>query len=144
MFENHSKFSDDRLLTLVRTCARTVRLWCEERDNMVPFPSGDLNGYCAIASAQLWREFRDYGIKAQICMAESDNGSHVYCLVSDYVVDITATQFEEFRNSPLNILHKKEADAYWFYRDDQVFNTDQELIKYQRKTKWESAQVAWA
>ena len=144
MLEFHEKSSDEKFLTLLRTCARTVRQWIEDHDNLQRHPTVDMNGYCAIASAELWREFHKYGIEAKIHIWESECGSHVYLTVEDYVVDVTATQFSEFHNQPIVILHQKEAEAFDYYNPSVSFNTDRELVKYQKKTQWHREQQAWA
>ena len=144
MLEFSEKSSVMKLCTLIRTCARTVRQMLEDRDNLQRYPTGDLNGYCAIGSAELWREFQRYCIETEIHIAEMDCGCHVFLTVEDYVVDVTATQFNEFHDQPIVILHRKLAEAYPFYQSAVSFKSDRELVKYQKKTQWHREQIATA
>ena len=129
---------------MIRTLARKTRSWVEVEDNRRNHQSEGLNGWCAIASAQLSRELALAGIRHEICMAESGMGSHVFLLVDDHVVDITATQFSEFSREPLVIKHHKEAEVYWFYTIDQLFTSAKELRKYQRQAGWPGRQIAYS
>lgn len=71
-------------------------------------------------------------------------GSHVYLVVDDHVVDVTATQFDEFRGTPVVIAHYKEAEQHYFYQSSEIFGTPKELRKFQRKTGWPKNQIARA
>jgi hypothetical protein len=127
--------------TLV-TIATDVRYWAEGRAR-----SGDedLNGWCAKASGQLFRTLQEEGIPAEIHMWawHNDESAHVFVVVEDYVVDVTATQFGPFRNKPVLIMHKREAEAHEFYRTVRVFADADELRKHQKKTRWPNNQVAY-
>ena len=147
MIDFHEKPFEVKLSTLVRSAARTVRDWLEDYDNLQRNPKGDMNGYCAIASARLWRELHSYGIKSEIHIAEMCNGSHVFVIVDDFVVDVTATQFNEFHDQPIVILHRKLAEVHDYYQSTMSFDSDhsdKDLIKYQRRTQWHCEQIAFA
>lgn len=135
---------DKNLRLHVISIARNVRAWAEFRNNRQTYPGRNLNGWCAIASAQLSREFSQNDIKHEIHMSETDMGNHVYVIVDDHVVDVTATQFSEFKNENIVILHHREADLYWFWRSAYVFQTANELRKHQRKTGWPIDQTAYS
>ena len=131
-------------LLQVRDIAESVRDWAEELDAKVPFTDkGDLCGYCAIASAEISKRLTKAGIKHEIRMQNGDLGSHVFVAVDDHVVDVTATQFSEFANTPVLILHERECDQYWFYKHTEVFDSHVRLRKHQAKHRWPSHQIAY-
>ena len=118
-----------------------VRCEMEDRDED-ELQSQDLCGYCAIASARLSQVFISHRIEHTIHMRNSEGECHVYLVVEDHVVDVTATQFSEFDDQKVVILHTKEAEQYEFYGSDAEFNTAAELRKHQIKTGWPMGQVA--
>jgi len=135
---------DRNLRQQVVSLARQVRAWVEERDDRSQHPTGDLNGWCAIASGKLSRELAKNEIAHEIHVQSSDYGCHAYVVVDDHVVDVTATQFEEFRNRPVLIMHCREAECYDFYNASATFISTEQLIKYQRKQNWSTNQIAYS
>lgn len=132
----------DLILQQVTSVARAVRCWAEERDDLQQHPTGDLHGWCAIAAAHLWAELTRAGLQAEIHMAEMPNGSHAFVLCEDHIVDVTATQFNEYRNNPVVVLHAKEA-IHAFHNTTHTFETAQQLRKFQKKNRWPHWQVAY-
>lgn len=102
----------------------------------------DLSGWCAIASARLHRVLAAKGFKSELHMAHGDWGSHVFLVVEDHVVDVTATQFDEFKNQQLVIAHHRELEHHWFYQSSDVFESAEELREHQIRTGWPSSQTA--
>ena len=70
--------------------------------------------------------------------------SHVFVVVADHIVCVTATQFSEFEEEKVLIMHTKEAESFEYYRSSRVFETVTELRKHQIKTRWPKEQVALA
>lgn len=131
------------LRALISEHARRVRIWAEGTNRRRRYPQPDnLNGWCAIASAKLWRQLKAAGIDAEIHMATEDIGCHVFLVIEDHVVDITATQFHEFRDKKLVIMHHREAEQYWYYQTADVFETAEELRANQIRTGWPIDQTA--
>lgn len=133
-------------IDLIRSTAETVRYWAEGRA-VGTEGEEDLSGWCAIASAELWRRLSQRGfaveIHAWICPQDKES-AHVFLVVDDHVVDITATQFSKMRNIPIYIAHVKEAECWDHYNTQLVFKTPEDLIKYQKKVRWDAAQIAWS
>lgn len=128
---------------LITEHANRVRKWAELTNARRIYPGrDDLNGWCAIASARLWRELSAAGIDSEIHMAGCDIGNHVFLVVDDHVVDVTATQFREFYKQKLVIMHRKEAEQHWFYQTEDVFETADELRRNQIRTGWPKEQTA--
>lgn len=134
---------DKNLKETLVSLAEEVRQWAERRARP---GDEDLNGWCAKASAQLFRTLQEKNIPAEIHMWSwhNDESAHVFVVVEDHVVDVTATQFGPFRNKPIVIMHKREAEAHEFYRTERVFASADELRKHQKKTRWPNDQVAYA
>lgn len=124
----------------VLAVATDVRYWAEGRAN-----NEDLNGWCARASAELFKQLKAEDIEAEIHVWNETEGepSHVFVVVEDHVVDVTATQFPEFVDTPVVIMHQREAEAHEFYQTKHVFHSVQELLKYQKKTRWPGHQMAF-
>lgn len=129
----------------IHTIAEEVRHWAEElarkRGHSEDY---DLNGFCAIASAELLKRLKKAGISAEIHLATSWGGSHAYVIVEDYIVDVTATQFSEMRNKTVVIQHEKELDHLWYYRSTHVFVEPRKLRKAQIEWEWPQDQIAFA
>ena len=133
----------NRKLARVHEIALEVRSWCENEAEKSDRPDS-LMGYCAIASAELFRRLERANIFAEIHMQSNHCGSHVYLVVDDHVVDVTATQFGEFRYQPVVIIHYKEAEQHYFYESQEIFGTPKDLRKFQAKTGWPNNQIAKA
>ena len=133
----------NRKLARVHEIALEVRSWCEKEADKAGRPDS-LMGYCAIASAELFRRLEKVGIFAEIHMQNGGWGSHVYLVVDDHVVDVTATQFSQFSGTPVVIIHYKEAEQHDFYQSNEIFGTPKDLRKFQAKTKWPNNQIAKA
>jgi len=132
------KVFQERLLAV----AEDVRQWAEDRAPLGK--EDDLNGMCAIASAELHRRLKKEGIASEIHMWlwDLDESAHVYVVVDDHVLDVTATQFKQFRTVPVVLMHCKEAEAYDFYQSKQIFKCADSLRKQQRRDRWPTTQVA--
>ena len=125
----------------VAMVATQVRYWTEAR-GAVDRPY--LNGWCAIAAGRLFNELAKLEIKCEIHAWVADSGeAHVYVVVDDHIVDVTATQFFEFRNEPVVIMHQREAEQYEFYQTVSVFHSVEDLRKWQKKGRWPKAQLAY-
>ncbi len=124
----------------VMLIAENVRNWTEEKAFRTNYNPGDLCGWCAISAAQLFRELRKEKINAELHYVSG----HCFVVVDDYIVDVTATQFSEFADKKINIIHTKEAEQYWFYTAEKVFTHPTQLRKYQLEERWPRRQIAYA
>lgn len=109
-----------------------------------------LLGYCAIASAELFRQLKKVGVDdVQLAMWIDDYGmtAHVFLLWQQYVVDITATQFArdgrdikdvEIRplNEAMNMLEE--------WQPLHVFEDPIDLRRNQMEEDWPEEQLAFA
>ena len=128
----------------VTEIAVTVRRWAEDRDRAGQYPSGDLNGLCAIASGELYRRLARNNIRSSIRVTESDYGCHVFSVVDNHVVDVTATQFNSFRGKKIVILPIDEAECHDCFQSCHEFDSASALRDYQIAVKWPKSQTALA
>lgn len=124
----------------IKKIAEQVRKWTENKADKANYNPDSLCGWCAIASAELFTRLQSAGITAEIHI----NSGHTFVIADDYIVDITATQFTEFENKPVVILHLKEVDEEenWYYTDTKIFKSVKKLHAYQVKEKWPAKQRA--
>ncbi len=117
--------------------AQDARKWAENARHAKLGIPRNLQGMCAIASAELHLRLNTAGIPSKFIMSRTVKFSHVYLLVEDYVLDITATQFGgTFRNKKVVYMHEREADLYPQYFPDVEFHTIEELRDFQVKYGW--------
>ena len=129
----------------VAAIALGTRIWVQERADRKNYHPEDLEGWCAIASAELHKRLTAEGIAADIHMWVSEwHECHCFCVVDDYVVDVTATQFKPFRTQELVIMHHKEAEAYEMYQSTNVFTDASELRRFQKRDRWPSDQICFS
>lgn len=128
--------------------ATDVRFWTEGRaeGDDDAFVAKSLSGYCAIASAQLFRMLKDEGFNPEIHVWESSENrdSHVFIMFDDHVIDVTATQFREFVNQPVVILHAREAEQHVYWNSSYSFSSVEDLIRRQKKDRWPARQIAYS
>ncbi len=131
---------------LVLHIAKEVRAWAEDHAAEKGWKE-DLCGMCAIASGELQKRLAVVGIAAEIHVWTSEEDgwtSHVYVVVDDHVVDVTATQFREMKQHPVYIVHKREAEVHEWYRGQHQFESSKELVRWQRRKQWHQQQIAYA
>jgi hypothetical protein len=138
---------DKTLFDTVLYIATDVRYWAEGRAEGDPKGNPrDLNGYCAIASAELFRQLTREGLKPEIhvweCPETAD--SHAFVVVDDHVVDVTATQFREFADKSVVIMHVRVAEQYMYWNSSYSFSSVEALIKRQKKDRWPARQIAYS
>lgn len=131
----------------VRKHARAVRSWTEQYATEHNF-SPRLTCLCAVASAKLHERFIQHNIKASIGMAHDDmvNFSHVFIIVEDSLVDITATQFGNHPKVTIKKLidARKLAFTHWYWDINYQFDSSKSLYDYQQSTKWPVEQICLA
>lgn len=118
----------------IKKIAEGVREWAVEKAVAASYNPDNLCGWCAIASAELFTRLAAAGIDAEIHI----NNNHTFVIADDNVVDVTATQFEAFDDTPVVIMHTKEVDEdiHWYYTGTKIFRSVEKLHAYQVSTKW--------
>jgi hypothetical protein len=127
----------------LRDVARDVRVWAEMLQS-VRGGHEDLCGFCAIASAELWRRLKALGIYSQLHVSEDDWCSHVYVVVEEHIVDVTATQFSDIRGlgrDKVYISHYRMATSP-HHETQEIFETASALLRWQRSRGWPRDQQA--
>ena len=141
----HNCGMNKQLRGRVTAIALGTRAWVQERAERTRYNASDLEGWCAIASAELHKRLTAAGIDADIHMWVSEwHECHCFCVVDDHVVDVTATQFKQFRTQELVIMHYKEAEAFEMYNSTRTFGCAADLRRFQKKEHWPSNQIAFA
>lgn len=134
-------YTRDRILEI----AENVRYWAESFAEDNDFDS-DLCGMCAIASGQLFFKLKRAGFDP-VLRIWYENGkkgeAHVYLMVEDYVLDVTATQFLDFSNQPIVFMHEAEACVYPYYNHTREYKTVQGLREHQRGARWPASQTTF-
>lgn len=119
--------------------ARLVRRWaCRRAGNR------DLTGWCARASAELWYQLTQQGIGARLRLWEDAHTGegHVFVTVGNHVVDVTATQFNEFQRQTVVFVPWPQVRHHAFYQAQQAFATAEQLRQYQLAQGWPCEQTA--
>lgn len=121
----------------IRTIARRVRRWAERVAASNNDYGADLAGMCAVASRQLLTELLSAGYQAKVAY----QWNHCFVLVEGYIVDITATQF----NQPKVIVRcldrakKRGLPQYW--RHTNTYKTSYGLNRRLIKDHWPKHQT---
>lgn len=118
--------------------ATQTRKWAEKHDYAF---NTDLKGMCAIASVELFKRLKNENFNPQLKVAIHGIGSHVFVVIDNFIIDITATQFGHSKK--VVIKNKKEFTIInWYWRSNKTFKTHKNLIKFQQKTGWSKNQTA--
>jgi hypothetical protein len=127
------------LLSQITAIAQSVRTWTEQKATRAKYNPGDLCGWCGISAAQLFRALSRCGIKALLHYTPG----HCFVEVNNHVVDVTATQFRDFADKKILVLHMSEAEKYWHYQSTHQFKYPTELRDHQLKEKWPAEEIAY-
>jgi hypothetical protein len=127
------------LRTRVYAIAKKVRSWTQQKADRANYNAHNLCGWCAISSAELHTQLSQENINSELHYV----GGHCFVVVDDYIVDVTATQFANFEDKEINIIHLKEADEFWYYQTSSVFSDAKALQRHQIKQKWPKRQLCY-
>lgn len=124
--------------------ARRVRFWAEElydedqKDKAYFYE--DLGGMCGIVSTKLCYELQRENISAKI----GCNNYHAFVLIGKYILDVTATQFDsKFKKVMFFRPKEKEKGIYSFWDIDNISDTPNDFIKFQKDSEWDDTQCAY-
>ncbi len=67
-----------------------VEIWTKDNPDVDEW---NLAGACAIASYAMYRALIKFGYKPEFIIADSGCGCHCWISLDDYIIDLTATQF---------------------------------------------------
>ena len=84
-----------------------VRRWCERRAKNSKYWE-NLCGLCATASKRIFTKLKNAGIPCTL----AETSYHCFVLTENYLVDVTATQFDLAKVVILN-RNKVPAEEYW-------------------------------
>lgn len=130
------------MIDYIEAVAYDVRHWAEQQARRGhAYGRHDLCGWCARASAELHHRLRRAGIASEL-HAYSGFVGHVFIETHGHVVDVTATQFQEFREVPVVVLDRAQAADYSFYSTTYRFSTVRELREWQSREHWPACEIA--
>ena len=129
-------------INLIESLARIARGWVEE--NLDPhFP--DLCGTCAWASAFILKKFEKHGIEAKALVSKFDGGNHVFVVTRQYLIDVTATQFDVYTDDlfydPVIIAKKNKPKPFFWKNIIAELTTAEDLVRYTIRKKWPLDQI---
>ena len=127
----------------VATIASDTRFWVQAKAYRSNYNPGSLLGWCAIASAELHNRLTMEGIPAEIHMWVGEMYCHCFCVVNNFVVDVTASQFDVFQNDDVVIMHCNEAMFHEMYRGTETFKCGADLRRFQKRERWPSNQICF-
>jgi len=116
--------------------AKEVRSWAESLANKKPFAyESDLCGLCAIASAKLHKELKKQKIASEIHIGYG----HVFLVVENHIVDVTATQFG-LKEKVVIKPNVGIEESHW--KGLYIFKSARSLRMAQKRDGWPREQIA--
>lgn len=82
--------NNNSILNLGKFIRSQVEIWTKDNPDIDQY---DLGGACAIASYTLYRCLIKLGYEPKLIMADSSCGCHCWVELNNYIIDLTATQF---------------------------------------------------
>ena len=128
---------------LIKILSET-RKWAESQCHPTSKFDADLAGFCAIGAHRLHTILSEVGYKVSIGLADDGNYScHCFVILDsdDLILDVTATQFYQFRDTRVNIIPVKEAEQYWFYNPRKIFRDTKRFRKFLIRDNWTAHQI---
>lgn len=128
----------------LRTIAAGARRWAMRNRHRLSTEDwtfeSDLNGMCAIASAELFRRLQKAGIACQLALRGVVSDGHCFILTASHIVDVTATQFGLKPVTVVPRTPRKQRPHYW--RETELFTSVEALVAHQLRMDWWPCQVA--
>ena len=124
--------------------ATKVRDWAEGWNAERDLFGNDLCGMCAIASGRLHDVLTTHGFEPLIVVSEKSGGCHCFILCDGYIVDITATQFPQFQDTPVVVLaynHRNKSKLRHYNNPTYILENTNQLKVYQRTEDWEENEI---
>lgn len=116
--------------------ATVARRWAmRNRDKYYSYDN--LMGMCAIASGYLHKRLQAKGIESVLCY----NDGHCFVRVDDYIVDVTATQFGDYKPVEIFPVHEATERNKYCWKIEKEFETTLDLYTHQKKERWPSTQL---
>jgi hypothetical protein len=115
----------------VYNIAKKVRKWSEwyyeSHHGYFYGNSLGLGGMCGISSFKIYKRLLDEGFSNdRVKMAF--NGGHVYVMLDDYVIDLTATQFDN-NVKPIVLKKQNNLPNKWWWRYTKLLNSYRDIAK---------------
>jgi hypothetical protein len=115
----------------IRGCMEFVRSWAHWHNTRTSWWSDTLSGACWSCSYYLYKELKALGYNPQMVRVSSGGSicCHVFLLLDNYILDITATQFGI--TDPYVIIGKKRwPKRKWFWKNWRPWEEGTQKKKY--------------
>ena len=119
-------------LDIFKIEARKVRKWAIRKDK---YQRPGLWGWCTTCSVKLFKILKEKGYKPIFSLAYRNStysNAHCFILCNDYIIDVTATQFDN-EDKAINIFkvgkNRKCRRWYWNYNNCDKFENMADIAK---------------
>ena len=131
MRRNETAITDFRL---VERLAWEVRRWAESYKNNCPYTVSydDLAGLCGKSAARLNKLLEINNIKSEIWA----NDNHVFNYIDGFIIDTTATQFNNVNLQKVEIRPAEKACKFNYWHVYYKFQSAEELEFWMEYTNW--------
>lgn len=121
--------------------ASICRRWTEQYARTHAwFSPTTLSGLCGVASVKLYHELEKCDINSVIHYAISGEHNHAFVTVADILVDITATQFFDYKYTDVIVdFHKLHYSK--FHKPRLSFWEASDFIDFQQQGHWHDIQI---
>lgn len=119
--------------------AKEARQWTEEFSQLYPrYYSSHLDGLCAIGTSYLSFLLTKNNIPNKIAIFEDEDSGHCFIVCNSKIIDITATQFSNFKLDIIEIrnLENINCDKYPLWNITKLVDNPQKLLEYQKRSGW--------
>lgn len=101
-----------------------------------------VDGYCAVASAQLYYRLLRKGIAAVFLVVDEPEFSHVFLKVpGGRLLDVTSSQFDPTQSIELRCLRGLDTKKFWWWHEPHEVATPEELLQLQEDAEWPKEQL---
>lgn len=126
----------------INQIASQARIWLEENYTKV-FP-GNFQGACAIASTYILKKLSDENIEAMVIITELDCGNHAYVETKEYIIDITAQQFQDAVDRYLPdiiVMNKRKRKEFFWNNVIARLRSPLDVVYYTMDPAWPDEQI---
>lgn len=128
----------------IETEASKGRFWLENHFSHVF--ADDYEGACAVASTYVLKRLQQVGIEAHVAIAnlKRRQGQHAFVVTKDFIVDVTATQFQDRVDKflpPIIVIEREKARE--FFWDDIMarLHSPQSVVDFTSEPRWPDEQI---
>lgn len=123
-------------LAKIKRIASNTRKWAEKYRTQEHQDFGsDLAGMCGIAAYELFKRLDKAGLKPKYCFGDG----HAFVKCDGYIVDVTATQFDD--GHPEVTIRPTRSKPYEYWKRPLEFRSRSRIIETLQEDDWPSYQI---